>query len=253
MMKIRTLIVDDEPLARLNLSSLLETEADFDVVGQCADAQSAVRSLAGLQPQLVFLDIQMPGMNGFDVLGAARPAAPPAVVFVTAHDQFAVKAFEVDALDYLLKPFRRERFQHVLARARQRLQAGAAAPLGAVQAEPERMLVKCGNRFVFIAFAELDFIRAAANYVTLHVGSTTHDVRETLGDIELRLPPGRFLRLHRSYIVNLAALQSLEPVGGGDYVARLRTGRELPVGPSYPAAIRRALQHVPRFGSGTGL
>jgi len=249
MMKIRTLIVDDEPLARLNLSSLLEDEADFDVVGQCADAPSALRSIAALRPQLVFLDIQMPGMSGFDVLGAAQPAPPPAVVFVTAHEQFAARAFEVDALDYLLKPFRRERFQHMLERVRASLHDGQARP--PLQAEPDRMLIKSGHRLVFIRFDELDFIRAAANYVTLHVGAATHDVRASIGDIEQRLPPGRFLRLHRSYIVNLAALQSLEPVGGGDYVARLRTGRELPVGPSYPAQIRRALEHVPRLGSGT--
>jgi len=129
------------------------------------------------------------------------------------------------------------------------LHDGQARP--PLQAEPDRMLIKSGHRLVFIRFDELDFIRAAANYVTLHVGAATHDVRASIGDIEQRLPPGRFLRLHRSYIVNLAALQSLEPVGGGDYVARLRTGRELPVGPSYPAQIRRALEHVPRLGSGT--
>jgi two-component system LytT family response regulator len=242
-MKIRTLIVDDEPLARLNLSSLLEAEADFDVVAQCGDAAAAVGTLAALQPELVFLDIQMPGMDGFDVLSASRAAPPPVVVFVTAHEQFAARAFEVEALDYLLKPFRRERFQQVLERVRARLLAAEAQ-----RPVPERMLVKSGNRLVFIAFDELDFIRAAANYVTLHVGAASYDVRETLGAIERRLPPGRFVRLHRSYIANVAALQSLEPAGGGDYVARLRTGRELPVGPSYPPAIQRALQHVPRFG-----
>jgi two-component system LytT family response regulator len=248
-MKIRTLIVDDEPLARLNLSSLLEDEADFEVVGQCADARSALAMLGALHPQLVFLDIQMPGMTGFDLLGAAHGARPPAVVFVTAHEQFAARAFEVEALDYLLKPFRRERFQHVLARVRQHL---ASPPKLRLAPEPDRMLVKSGNRLVFVAFADLDYIRAAANYVTLHVGAATHEVRETIGDIVQRLPPERFLRLHRSYVVNLAALQSLEAAGGGDYVARLRTGRELPVGPSYTGAIREALQGVPRLGSAGG-
>ena len=247
MTKIRTLIVDDEPLARLNLSSLLDDETDFELVGQCADPPSAVRSIVALRPQLVFLDIQMPGMSGFEVLGASRAAPPPAVVFVTAHEQFAARAFEVEALDYLLKPFRRERFQRVLERVRSHL---LDAELQRPTPEADRMLVKSGNRLVFVPFDALDFIRAAANYVTLHVGPASHEVRESIGAIERRLPAGRFLRLHRSYIVNLAALQSLEPAGGGDYVARLRTGRELPVGPSYPPVIRQALQHLPRFGGG---
>ncbi len=192
----------------------------------------------------------MPGMTGFDLLGAARHARTPAIVFVTAHEQFAARAFEVEALDYLLKPFRRERFQQVLERVRQHL--ASSQRVQRQPPEPDRMLVKSGNRLVFVAFSELDYIRAAANYVTLHVGTATHEVRETIGDIVQRLPPERFLRLHRSYVVNLAALQSLEPVGGGDYVARLRTGRELPVGPSYTASIRNALQHVPRLGSAGG-
>src|SRR5204862_7467826 len=139
--------------------------------GQCADPPSAVRSIVALRPQLVFLDIQMPGMSGFEVLGASRAAPPPAVVFVTAHEQFAARAFEVEALDYLLKPFRRERFQRVLERVRQRLASSKHAQRQ--PPEPDRMLVKSGNRLVFIAFAELDYIRAAANYVTLHVGATT--------------------------------------------------------------------------------
>ncbi len=272
-MPIRTLIVDDEPLARLNLSSLLIDEPDFEVVGECGDARAAVSAIAATRPQLMFLDVQMPGMNGFDVLVAAAAATPPAVVFVTAHEQFALQAFDAQAVDYLLKPFRRDRFQSSLARVRLRLRAldaDAADPQrehGSASAEarrdgsapaplvcdPERMVVKSGNRFVFVSFSELEFIRAAANYVTLHVGAATWDVREKIGDIAERLPAGRFLRIHRSYIVNVAALQSLYPAGGGEYIAALRNGRELPVGPSYPAAIRRALTaaQIPRFG-GTG-
>ena len=271
-MAIRTLIVDDEPLARLNLSTLLADEADFDVVGECADAPSAIAALRAARPQVMFLDVQMPGLGGFDVVAArqSQDAEPPAVVFVTAHEQFALQAFDAQAVDYLLKPFRRDRFAASLARVRLHLRglaADAARPLDADSAarlipasvgaeappcaiDPERMIVKSGNRLVFVQFAELEFIRAAANYVTLHVGAQTWDVREKIGDIALRLPPGRFLRIHRSYIVNVAALVAIQPSGGGEYIATLRSGRELPVGASYPAAIREALgaAQVPRFG-----
>jgi two-component system LytT family response regulator len=272
MNAIRTMIVDDEPLARLNLSTLLVDEPDVEVVAECGDAQAAVAALVEARPQLLFLDVQMPGMSGFDVLAAGADAVPPAVVFVTAHEQFALQAFDAQAVDYLLKPFRRERFQASLARVRLHLRAlanedASTAEEPAVRwprslasepprtADPERMVVKSGNRLVFVPFAELDYLRANANYVTLHCGATTWDVREKIGEIAERLPAGRFLRIHRSYIVNVAALQSLYPAGGGEYMATLRSGRELPVGPSYPAAIRRALSEaqIPRFGGSGGL
>jgi len=259
-MKIRTLIVDDEPLARLNLATLLQEEEDFEVVGECADATSAAAAIAQLAPQLLFLDVQMPGMDGFELLEAVNAAmhadAPPlAIVFVTAHAQFAVRAFEAHALDYLLKPFRRERFEATLERVRHYLSEPPVAlpdtgdtPLAI---EPDRMVVKSGHKLVFIPFDELELVRAAANYVTLHFGrNETLDAREKIGVLAQRLPAARFLRIHRSYIVNLAQLRALYPVGGGEYMATLRNGRELPVGPSYPATIRRALEQagIPRFG-----
>ena len=258
--------MDDEPLGRLNLSSLLEDAADFTLVGQCADAESAVRAIAALQPDLVFLDIEMPGGSGLDVMGASAStgARPPAIVFVTAHERFAARAFELEAVDYLLKPFRRERFSHVLQRVRRHLATGGStsvlAPAPAGVDEPaapaaDRMMVKSAGRFVFIAFDELQFVRAAGNYVALHVGPIgaepleVHEVRDTIGAIEARLPPGRFLRLHRSYVANVAALAALEPAGGGEFVARLRGGRELPVGPTWLDGLRQALE---RFGAGAG-
>jgi two-component system LytT family response regulator len=276
-MAVRTLIIDDEPLARLNLSTLLADEPDFDVVGECADATSALAAIAATRPQLLFLDVQMPGRDGFDVLAGVRRAgdAVPAVVFVTAHEQFALQAFDAQAVDYLLKPFRRERFAASLARVRLSLRAtegarASLAPGGAGAApdaalasasgaadgggagtvalsigDPERMIVKSGHRYVFIRFDELDFIRAAANYVSLHVGATTWDVRDKIGDLADRLPVGRFLRIHRSYIVNIDALASIDPVGGGEYVAVLRDGRQLPVGASYPSAIRQMVGQEP--------
>lgn len=245
--------MDDEPLARLNLSSLLAAEPDFEIVGECGDAISAVRAIGELHPRLAFLDVQMPGLNGFSVLEATPAAALPAIVFVTAHEQFAVQAFEAQALDYLLKPFRRERFRQSLERARLHVAGdqAATAPMPAA-ADAERMVVKSGGRWIFIAFDELDVIRAAANYVTLHVGADRHDVREKIGDLEARLPAGRFVRIHRSYIVRVAALRSLYPLGGGEHMAVLRNGRELPVGASCLETIHAALAHLPQLGGRVG-
>jgi two-component system, LytTR family, response regulator len=263
-MAIRTLIVDDEPLARLNLATLLDEEDDFELVGECADAASGAQAVARLAPQLVFLDVQMPGADGFALLDAVTAstqaqASPMAIVFVTAHAQFAVQAFEARALDYLLKPFRRDRFEATLDRVRQHLgttqalQPAAAQPgASALAIEPDRLVARSGHRLVFVDFDELELVRAAANYVTLHYGPQheTLDVRERIGVLAQRLPAARFLRIHRSYIVNLAQLRALYPVGGGEYMASLRSGRQLPVGPSYPMAIRRALEQarVPRIG-----
>lgn len=263
-MSIRTLIVDDEPLARLNLATLLDEEEDFELVGECADAASGAQAVARLAPQLLFLDVQMPGADGFALLDAVRASAPAqappmAIVFVTAHAQFAVQAFEARALDYLLKPFRRDRFEAMLQRVRQHIGALPALPpatadlwTSRLAIEPDRLVARSGQRLVFVDFDELEMVRAAANYVTLHYGPQheTLDVRERIGVLAQRLPAERFLRIHRSYIVNLAELRALYPVGGGEYMASLRSGRELPVGPSYPGVIRRALEQarVPRIG-----
>jgi two-component system LytT family response regulator len=253
-MKTRALIVDDEALARRSLSSLLDPEPDFEVVGECADGRSAVRAIASLEPDLVFLDVQMPGMNGFEVLAAAAGERTPAVIFVTAFDQFAVRAFEAQALDYLLKPFRRERLQASLQRVRSGLLAPAPQALTSLGTAAERIMVKSGERLVFIPFDELEYIRAAANYVRLHLGRESCEVRETLTAMEARLPRERFVRIHRSYIVNLAAVRELYHAGGGEYLVTLRSGRHLPVGPSYPQVIRVALSNASsaRFGTQDG-
>jgi two-component system LytT family response regulator len=255
-MKTRTVIVDDEPLARQHLSSLLSRESDFEVAGECADGAAALETLTSLRPDLVFLDVQMPRLGGFEVLAGLRADCKPAVIFVTAFDQFAVRAFEAQALDYLLKPFRRDRFQASLERVRR----GAAAfprreQLAALQGEPDRMVVKSGDRLVFVPFDALEFIRASANYVTLHFAGRTCEVRETITAMESRLPAQRFVRVHRSYIVNLAAVVEVYPSGGGEYMLSLKSGRQLPVGPSYPAAIRAALLQagLPRFGGRGGI
>jgi two-component system, LytTR family, response regulator len=250
---IRALIVDDEALARRSLSSLLEAESDFEVVGECADGRSALAAILRSEPDVVFLDVQMPEMDGFSLLSTLSDKHAPAVIFVTAYEKFAVRAFEAQALDYLMKPFRRDRFQTSLERLRRHFSPSEQALPG--NRPPDRMAVKCGDRLVFITLDSLDYVRAAANYVRLHVGETTYEVRERMTAMEIRLPRERFIRIHRSYIVNLAALKDLYRAGDGEYLVTLRSGRRLPVGPKYTMLIRAALTNaqVPRFGGSLGI
>jgi two-component system LytT family response regulator len=248
---IRTLIVDDEVLARQSLSSLLDLEPDFEIVGECAEGDGALRAIESTGPDLVFLDIQMPRLDGFGVLGGVQPERMPLVIFVTAHDQFAVKAFEAQALDYLLKPFRRDRFRASLERVRRSIAARDANPTQPVSATAgESMIVKCRDRLAFVRFDSLEFVRAAANYVQLHVDDSTYEVRERIAVMEARLPADRFLRIHRSLIVNITAVKELYAVGGGEYMIALRGGRQLPVGPNYLEAVHKTLlkANMPRFG-----
>jgi two-component system, LytTR family, response regulator len=245
--------VDDEALARRSLSSLLEAESDFEVVGECADGRSALAAILRSEPDVVFLDVQMPEMDGFSLLSALSGERAPAVIFVTAYEKFAVRAFEAQALDYLMKPFRRDRFQASLERLRRHFGPSEQALPGS--RPPDRMAVKCGDRLVFITLDSLDYVRAAANYVRLHVGETTYEVRERMTAMEMRLPRERFIRIHRSYIVNLAALKDLYRAGDGEYLVTLSSGRRLPVGPKYTMLIRAALTNaqVPRFGGSLGI
>jgi two-component system LytT family response regulator len=249
------LIVDDEALARRSLSSLLEAESDFDVVGECADGRAALAAIVRHEPDVMFLDVQMPEMDGFSLLGGLGGVRAPVVIFVTAYEQFAVRAFEAQALDYLMKPFRRDRFQASLERVRRHFGAHEVGQALAASRPPDRVAVKCGDRLVFVSLDSLDYVRAAANYVRLHVGETTYEVRERMTTMETRLPRDRFMRIHRSYIVNLAALKELYRAGDGEYLVTLRSGRHLPVGPSYTSLIRAALTsaQVPRFGGSLGI
>jgi two-component system LytT family response regulator len=253
MTKIRTLIIDDEPLARRKLSRLLSCEPDFELVGECADGSAALHAIREQRPGLLFLDVQMPGLTGFQVLQSLEGPGSPAVVFVTAHDQFAVRAFEAQAIDYLLKPFRRDRFQCTLQRIRMALAARASQPPPVVTPLPEQLVVKSRDRFVFVRLDQLDYVRAAANYVHLHVGSDRYEVRGRIGDLQAQLPTERFVRVHRSYIVNLNAVHELFPAGGGEYMVTMRSGRQLPVGPTYPPLIREALTNarILQFGGGS--
>lgn len=244
-MKIRTLIVDDEPLARERLRQLLEAEADVDVVGECGDGREAVAAIEKHQPDLVFLDIQMPELDGFGVLEETSPARMPEIVFVTAFNQHALRAFEVHALDYLLKPFDRERFQVALDRARTHLQHARSGELNqklaALLAEmrpPEsrltdRLAIKTGGKVVFLKATDIDWVEAADNYVNLHVGAESHLLRETMSSIETRLDPKQFLRISRSSMVNVERIKELQPMFHGDYTVILRNGTKLSLSRNY--------------------
>jgi two-component system LytT family response regulator len=237
-MKIRTLIVDDEALARERIRQLLRDEPEVEVVGECADGLEAVASIQEKHPDLVFLDVQMPGLDGFGVLEKMGSGLAPVVVFVTAHDEFALRAFEVHAVDYLLKPFDRQRFKralgHALELARHRgdgaLARSHAGLLEEVKsrAEPaERIAVKSGAHVVWVALTEIDWIAAADNYAELHVGAKSHLLRETLGALEGRLPVGKFVRISRSVIVNASRIKELHRLIYGGYELALQDGTRL--------------------------
>lgn len=250
-MKIRALIVDDEPLAREKLRTLLRHELDIDLVGECGDGASAVETILRLEPELVFLDVQMPEIDGFDVIEAIGPYHVPAVVFVTTSDAHALRAFEVHALDYLQKPFDREGFAAVLGRARSELRRDGAgdgvrrkiqALLAELRAERRwlvRIVVKERGRVFFLRIEEVDWIEAAGNYLNLHAGSERHLVRETMHSLEQRLDPGRFLRVHRSAIVNVDRIIELRPGLHGDYRVVLRGGIELTSSRGYSERLRK--------------
>lgn len=246
--KLRTLIVDDERLAREKVRRLLETEADVVIVGECSSGAEALAILRGQKVDLVFLDIQMPGLSGFDVLREIGPGSVGHVVFVTAHDEFAVRAFDVQALDYLLKPFDSARFRETLARVRKRgageLEQRMTAlldQLGARETYAERMLVKGSGRLSFVRVDEIDWIEAADNYVRLHSGRDEHLLRETMNGVEARLDPNRFVRVHRSAIVNVDAVKEVQPMFHGDYEVLLRTGTLVPVGRNYREKLLKTL------------
>lgn len=251
-MKIRTLIVDDEPLARERLRSLLAAEADVEIVGECGDGREAIAALEAHQPDLLFLDIQMPEIDGFGVLAGAQLPRLPEVIFVTAFSQHALKAFEFHALDYLLKPFDRERFQTALERARTRLNHARSgelnqkltALLAEMRPEPkvvDRLAIKSGGKVVFVKVTDIDWIEAADNYVSLHVGAETHLLRETMNALESRLEPKQFIRISRSAIVNLERIKELQPMFHGDYSVILRNGTRLSLSRNYREKLQALL------------
>jgi len=237
-MTIRVLIVDDEPLARIAVRNVLRNHADVDIAGECDGGTEAVAAIQALSPDLVFLDIQMPELNGFGVLAALDPERLPLIVFVTAYDQHALRAFEVHALDYLLKPFDRQRLETALDRARRRLQRAEPDSewrdrvLGLLQeSRPgeylQRLIIRDEGRVFFLNTSEVEWIEAQGNYVNVHGLGRAWLFRESIGSIESRLDPKRFRRIHRSTIVNLDAVRELRQGFHGDYVVVLRDGAEV--------------------------
>jgi len=220
---IRVLVVDDEPLARRNVSVLLRGDPDVGEIEECGSGVEAIEAMRRAQPDLLFLDVQMPECDGFDVLEMLGPDLPHAVVFITAYDEYALRAFEAGALDYLLKPFDDARFARALGRAKDKLAhyAPARAPL------PKRLVVKSPGQLLFVNVADIDWIEAASYYACLHVGRETHVIRRTLSDLERDLGEERFVRIHRSIIVNLDRIQGLELRSDGDYEVVLRSGARL--------------------------
>ena len=248
-MTIRTLIVDDEPNARDWVRKQLADQPDVEVVGECGDGLAAVKAIEDIRPDLVFLDVQMPGLDGFGVLDMLGPERTPAVVFVTAYDQYAVRAFDANALDYILKPFGRERVREALQRARNRLGADLPEPVRRrvesflAEVPPEReplrwLLVRQHGKSVFVRTQDIDWIEAARNNVKLHVGKETHVFRETMNALETKLDPALFLRIHRSTIVNLNRAREVHPWFNGEVALVLADGTRLTVGGSYRGRLR---------------
>lgn len=259
---IRTLIVDDEAPARLRLRQLLREEPDFEVAGEAANGRQAVDLIRAEAPRLVLLDVQMPKLDGFGVCAEIGAEAMPAVVFVTAYDRFALQAFEVHALDYLLKPVDRDRFRKTLKVVRARL---TVAPSGeaAVGTDRERLLalldswhegrrgvdrlaIKVDGRVLFLRTMEIEWLEAEGNYVKLHAAGTAHLFRETLSALEADLPPEQFLRVSRSMLVNLDFVRELQPLFYGDYAVILRDGTRLTLSRTYRDRVERLVERRSR-------
>jgi two-component system, LytTR family, response regulator len=234
-MTLRALVVDDEAPARRRIRRLLMDEPDVAVVGECGDGASAIAAIAASRPDLVFLDVQMPERDGFDVVKALPPRQIPAILFVTAYDQYALRAFDVHAVDYLLKPFTGERFRTALARARERIARHAPDPalagLAAALRSPtylSRLPVRTGGRTIFVDLAAVDWIEAADNYVRLHAQQREYLARETLAALDAQLDPEVFARIHRSVIVRIDRIAEVRPTSHGDAEVVLRGGARLP-------------------------
>lgn len=251
-MKIRALIADDEPLARERLVELLRAEPDIEIVGECADGREALKQIQSAAPDLIFLDVQMPELDGFGVVSALSKEQMPAIIFVTAYDQFAVRAFEVSAVDYLLKPFDRERFQLALRRAIDQIQRREPGEitrrLHQLMAELrpeapvlERLAIKTEGRVLLVKVADIDWIEAADNYVNIHVGNESHLHRETMASVENKLASNQFMRISRSTIVNVERIKELQPMFHGDYVVILRNGTKLSLSRGYREKLNQIL------------
>lgn len=262
--RIRALVVDDEPIARAGMRRLMERDPDLEIVGEAGDGDAAVAAIRELRPELLLLDVQMPEMDGFEVLDAVRSDAVRAVIFVTAYDRFAIRAFEVEALDYVLKPFDDERFATVLERAKRHVRRerddDLASRLAALleRYEPNRtaaptqtahrtgvarIMVRDGGRVFFLPVDEIDWIEAADYYARVHTGESSHLVRESLASLEQSLDPTCFVRIHRSAIVNVDRVREIRPDWRNRSTVVLATGEQLPISRSRRERLERAMRH----------
>ena len=250
--RIRVLIVDDEPLARERISDLLASDPQIDIVGQCSNGREAISAVQKSSPDLLLLDIEMPEKDGFAVLEAIPSNNMPAVIFITAYDQYAVRAFEVYALDYLLKPFDRERFERSLERAKAQVLGerngdvslrilAALDEIKTRQVFLERLVIKANGHVFFLKTDEVDWIEAEGNYVRLHTSKESYLLRDTISALEAQLDPKKFLRVHRSAIVNIDRVQEMQPWFHGEYRIILRGGAQLTLSRSYREKLHELL------------
>lgn len=239
---IDTLIVDDEVLAREKLCVLLQRDPDSRIVGECSSAADAIHAIRQFRPALMFLDIQMPDDDGFSVINAIEPELRPKIIFTTAYDSYAIQAFDAEAVDYLLKPFDEERFNRAVKRAKSEILAEMAQsqetadhPDQLPQAHHplERFVVKCEGRILFFTTDEIDWIEAASNYVKLYSNGKGYLVRQTMNEMEKKLNPDQFLRIHRSIIVNVRKIRGVQPCNSGEFIVTLVSGKELPSSRGY--------------------
>ncbi|HSJ25537.1 MAG TPA: LytTR family DNA-binding domain-containing protein [Longimicrobiales bacterium] len=267
-MTIRAMIVDDEPLARRRIRSLLAEASDVELTAECANGREAIEAIEASTPDLLFLDIQMPELDGFDVLQAVGVGQVPVVIFVTAYDQFALRAFEAHALDYLLKPFDDERFEATLQRARERIReqqggdldrrlrallqevrgTGGQGGTDGASGYLQRLVVPSGHRSVFIRTEQIDWIEAERNYVRVHTGDRSYSLRENLSRMESALDPARFCRIHRSTIVNIDSIQAVESLFRGEYLVVLHDGTRLTSSRSYRGRMNALMGRDPPPG-----
>ncbi len=252
-MTVRALIVDDEAVARRGLRQHLQSESDIEVIGESEDGASAIEAIAELKPDLVFLDLQMPGLGGFDVIESVGLARMPAVIFVTAYDQFSLRAFDVHAIDYILKPIDPVRFATAIERARLRLRSMdplgeriAAALKDLDRAPPsawsKRLAIRNAGRVIVIEARDIDRCESDGNYVDVHVGAKVHVMRETLAALESRLDPNQFVRISRSSLINIERVRELHPTPSGDFVAVMADGSRVPGSRRYREALDALLR-----------
>jgi two-component system, LytTR family, response regulator len=270
---IRALVIDDEPIARRRIRRFLRSENNVEVVGECTNGREAIDAIREHSPDLVFLDVQMPDVDGFGVVSEVGADRMPAVIFVTAYDEYALRAFEVHAMDYLLKPFDAERFKTAFQRARAHIERVTTAEAGrrlktlleqvlsddridvnAALQQPaaapasrhlDRLMVKSDGRVFFVRVADVDYFEASGNYVRVHVGKTSHLIRETMSGIESSLNPSMFARIHRAVIVNLDRIRELQPWFAGDYIVILRDGRQLKLSRTYREQLQARMHRIP--------